>query len=103
MNNTRDARFILVWAIVVVYYPTLVCGVWIVSRADDEQYKGRTASRGEEFLCWWFWLRFASSTFRSGSHASMLWWLALYIEALVLFPNIEREGIPQWRDLKGNI
>ena len=23
----------------------------------------------------------------------LLWWLALFIEALVLFPNIEREGI----------
>ena len=29
-------------------------------------------------------------------------WLVLFIEALVLFPNIEREGIPQWRDLKGD-
>ena len=25
----------------------------------------------------------------------LLWWLALFIEALVLFPNIEREGIQQ--------
>ena len=24
----------------------------------------------------------------------LLWWLALFIEALVLFPNIRREGIP---------
>ena len=26
----------------------------------------------------------------------LLWWLALFIEALVLFPNIEREGIQQF-------
>ena len=25
----------------------------------------------------------------------LLWWLALFIEALVLSPNIEREGMPQ--------
>ena len=25
----------------------------------------------------------------------LLWWLVLFIEALVLFPNIEREGMPQ--------
>ena len=25
----------------------------------------------------------------------LLWWLALFIEALVLFPNIEREGSQQ--------
>ena len=25
----------------------------------------------------------------------LLWWLALFIEALVLFPNIEWEGIQQ--------
>ena len=30
----------------VVQYPTLVCGVWIASGADEEQYKGRIASRG---------------------------------------------------------
>ena len=30
------------------------------------------------------------------------WWLVLYIEALVLFPNIEREGRQQLAILKGN-
>ena len=30
------------------------------------------------------------------------WWLALFIEALVHFPNIEREGSQPWRaNLKG--
>ena len=32
----------------------------------------------------------------------LLWWLVLFIEALVLFPNIEREGIPQWPNSKGD-
>ena len=30
------------------------------------------------------------------------WWLVLFIEALVLSPNIEREGIPQQPSLKGD-
>ena len=35
--------------------------------------------------------------------AFLLWWLVLYIEALVLSPNIEREGSQQWRaNLKGD-
>ena len=33
----------------------------------------------------------------------LLWWLDLFIEALVLFPNIKREGSQQWRaNLKGD-
>ena len=28
--------------------------------------------------------------------SDLLWWLSLFIEALVLFPNIEREGSQQW-------
>ena len=32
----------------------------------------------------------------------LLWWLVLFIEALVLFPNIEREGMPQWPNSKGD-
>ena len=33
----------------------------------------------------------------------LLWWLVLFIEALVLFPNIEREGNQQRRaTLKGD-
>ena len=33
----------------------------------------------------------------------LLWWLDLFIEGLVLFPNIEREGSQQWRaSLKGD-
>ena len=33
----------------------------------------------------------------------LLWWLDLFIEALVLFPNIEREGRQHLTILKGNI
>ena len=36
------------------------------------------------------WIKFLSM------RSLLLWWLALFIEALVLFPNIEREGIQQW-------
>ena len=33
----------------------------------------------------------------------LLWWLVLFIEALVLSPNIEREGSQQWRaNMKGD-
>ena len=37
--------------------------------------------------------------------APILWWLALYIEceALVLFPNIQQEGVPQLPKSKGDI
>ena len=31
------------------------------------------------------------------------WWLVLFIHALVLFPNIEREGIPQRPICKGQL
>ena len=30
------------------------------------------------------------------------WWQVLFIEALVFFPNIRREGIPQRPSLKGD-
>ena len=33
----------------------------------------------------------------------LLWWLDLFMEALVLLPNIEREGSQQWQaNLKGD-
>ena len=46
MNNTRDTKFILVQATIVVYYPIPVCGVWIASGADDEQYKEEQPREG---------------------------------------------------------
>ena len=68
---------------------------WIV---DDEQYRGRTTSRGEVFL-WWCVDELSSDQILLGSRSDsilpFLWWLALFIEALVLFPNIEREGSQQ--------
>ena len=38
-----------------------------------------------------------------GISCLLLWWLVLFIGALVLFPNIEREGSQQRREnLKGD-
>ena len=33
----------------------------------------------------------------------ILWWLALFIEALALFPNIERDGMPQGQFERGQL
>ena len=77
----------------------LQCVVWwIASWADgDEQYKeeqpreGLFLARGDELLGG------VQSPF------SLCGWLVLFIEALVLFPNIEREGSHQWRaNLEGD-
>ena len=94
---------------------------WIASWAgDDEQYKEEQPREGL-FLagamnCWEELshpslslpdlLYLSNSLASSFSPAfSLLWlcgWLVLFIEALVLFPNIEREGSQQWRaNLKG--
>ena len=37
-----------------------------------------------------------------GSSCLLLWWLVLFIEALVLSPNIEREGSQQRPNSKGD-
>ena len=83
----------------------LQCVVWwIASGADDEQYRGRTALR-EVFLSWCgvfligldLPLSFSSLPLFSPRG------LVLFIEALVLFPNNEREGRQQLAILKGNI
>ena len=104
----------------------LQCVVWwIASWADDdEQYKEEQPREGlllagamncwEEFshpslslspillffpLCLLF-----SSISLIPSIPLLLWWLVLFTEALVLFPNIEREGSQRWRaNLKGDI
>ena len=44
------------------------------------------------------WVRMVSMI-----HPLLRWWLVLLIEALVLLPNIEREGRQQLAILKGNI
>ena len=68
---------------------------------------GRTAWR-EVFLSWCGML-YLVRTFLSfffiplGPLSLFLWGLVLFIEALVLFPNNEREGHQQLAILKGNI
>ena len=39
--------------------------------------------------------------YRIRANPFLLWWLSLFIEALVLFPNIEREGSQQRPFFKG--
>ena len=100
----------------------LQCVVWwIASWADDdEQYKEEQPREGL-FLagamnCWeeFSHLSLSLSLLRptlltslflptSFSSSPPCGWLVLFIEALVLFPNIEREGSQQWRaNLKGD-
>ena len=64
---------------------------------DDEQYKEEQPREGLLLAgAMNYWDEFQLSPF-------LLWWLVLFIEALVLFPNIEREGSQQWRaNLKGD-
>ena len=86
----------------------LQCVVWwIASWADDdEQYKEEQPREG-------LFLAGAMNCWEEFSHPSLslsivlslpsCGWLVLFIEALVLFPNIEREGSQQWRaNLKGD-
>ena len=85
---------------------------WIASGADDdEQYKEEQPREG-------LFLARAMNCSEEFSHLSLslcvlptnrpadpllCGWLVLFIEALVLFPNIEREGSQQWRaNLKGD-
>ena len=62
------------------------------SWADDEQYKGKNSlqRRGVLVLGELVWLRMIWVI-----HPRLWWWLVLFIEALVLSPNIEREGSQQ--------
>ena len=85
---------------------------WIASWADDdEQYKEEQPREG-------LLLAGVMNCWEEFSHPSLslslsvfcllsplfYGWLVLFIEALVLFPNIEREGSQQWRaNLKGDI
>ena len=93
----------------------LQCVVWwIASWADDdEQYKEEQPREGL-FLAgamnYWEELSHPSlslylifSILRSLRPPLLCGWMVLFIEALVLFPNIEREGSQQWRaNLKGD-
>ena len=68
---------------------------WIASWAEDEQYKGKNSllRRGVLVLGELVLVRMDLNPF--GMSCLLLWWLVLFIEALVLFPNIERGGMPQ--------
>ena len=92
---------------------------WIASWADDdEQYKEEQPREGL-FLagamnCWEEFSHLSLSLSLSLSEPLskeppvqnpplLCGWPVLFIEALVLFPNIEREGSQQWRaNLKGD-
>ena len=82
---------------------------WIAPWAEDEKYKGKNSllRRGvlvlgecedgmdlvqDEFV----------SVRMVRIRPLLLWWLVLFIEALVLFPNIEREGSQQRPNSKGD-
>ena len=82
--------------------------MWIASWADDdEQYKEEQPHEGlllaGAMNCWEEFSHPSLSVFTIVD-APLPWgWLVLFIEALVLFPNIEREGSQQWRaNLKGD-
>ena len=74
---------------------------WIASWAEDELVQGKNSllTRGVLVLQW----DCVDEDDLSLDQFTLLWWLVLFIEALVLFPNIEREGSQQRRaNLKGD-
>ncbi len=73
----------------------LQCGVVDCLAGWDEQVQGKNyllrrgvLELGEFVRVWMEWTRSKMSYL-------LWWWLVLFIEARVLFPNIRREGIPQ--------
>ena len=72
---------------------------WIASWAEDElvQWMSNLLRRGVlelyELVC----LRMVLMI-----RPLLWWWLDLLIKALVLFPNVRREGIPQRQIFKGD-
>ena len=65
---------------------------WIASRAEDEQYKGKNSLLRRGVLVFGGCVDELNEFETS---CLLLWWLILFIEALVLSPNIEREGSQQ--------
>ena len=70
---------------------------WIASRAEDEQlqWKNNVLRRGSLVLGELVWLRMNSILSLALSLKIcflLLWWLVLFIEALVLFPNVGGKG-----------
>ena len=123
MERTTQETQDLYWFGPPLWCNTLLqCVVWwIASWADDdEQYKEEQPREGM-FLagamnCWeelshpslslyliFSILRSLSFLPTSPQLSLLCGWLVLFIEALVLLPNIEREGSQQWRaNLKGD-
>ena len=77
---------------------------WIASWAEDEQLQGKNSLlRRGVLVLGELVVKGDLNDPPAGLDLSPLrWWLVLFIEALVLLPNIEWEGIQQWRDLKGD-
>ena len=81
---------------------------WIASWTDDEQYKEEQPREGlflaKAINCWEEFNHLSLSLSLTFCRPPLLCgWLVLFIEALVLSPNIEREGSQQWRaNLKGD-
>ena len=87
----------------------LQCVVWWIASwaEDDEQYKEEQPREGlflagamncwEEFSHPSLFVSDSDSPLSLILDAPLPWgWLVLFIETLVLFPNIEREGSQQW-------
>ena len=116
MERTTQETQSLYWFGPPLWCNTLLqCVVWwIASWADgDEQYKEEQPREGL-FLAGEmnYWEEFSHPSlsrisifplrpFLSLSLYLPCGWLVLFIEALVLFPNIEWEGSQQWPNLKG--
>ena len=67
--------------------------------ANEQQYKGKNSLLRLRCSC----ARcVAKDWLRSKMVCLIWWWLVLFIEAMVLFPNIEQEGMPQRPNLKGD-
>ena len=69
---------------------------WIASWVEDEHVQGMNSPlrTGVLELDELVWLRM--EWIRPKIYCLLMWWLVLFIEALVLFANIEREGRQQW-------
>ena len=65
---------------------------WIASCAEDEQVQGKNSllRRGVLGIDELVWLRM--EWIRSKMSCLLLWWIVLFIEALVLFPNLGGKG-----------
>ena len=66
---------------------------WTASWADDEQYKGKNSlPRRGVLVVGGCEAKDGMAPIQDEVDPQLWWWLVLFIEALVLSPNIEREG-----------